>query len=143
MRPDGLWRYINMLFCSTKRRCFVSVQTNWLLTCAGLHSYDSLRDISKNQFTGSIDALGKLTGLQRVCVFLMGYRDVSTPLHILLSLDETHIWIYCLRANILTANMRGFTSHNSLRGLYANQFTGNIHALGKLTKLLSLCVRMG
>ena len=139
----AIYQHVVFLYATAHLEHFVSVQTNWLLTCAGLHSYDSLRDISKNQFTGSIDALGKLTGLQRVCVFLMGYRDVSTPLHILLSLDETHIWIYCLRANILTANMRGFTSHNSLRGLYANQFTGNIHALGKLTKLLSLCVRMG
>ena len=37
----------------------------------------------------------------------------------------------------------GLRSHNSLRYIFSNQLTGSVEALGKLTKIKHLCVRMG
>ena len=66
----AIYQHVVFLYATAHLEHFVSVQTNWLLTCAGLHSNNSPRGIQGNQFTGSIDALGKLTKLFYLCVWM-------------------------------------------------------------------------
>ena len=97
------------------------------------------RDLGSNKFTGSIEALGKLTKLSTLCV----------------RADLGNIYAACcfalqmrtfgdvgLRLS-LCERIRPSCAHTALRSLDSNQFTGSVNALGKLTKLTYLCVRAG
>ena len=103
-----------------------------LSLCEHVHPscvHTALRFIYSSQFTGSVEALGKLTKLTRLCV-RAGMGGVATFGDVGLRLSLCgHVHPSCV--------------HAALRYVVANQFTGSVDVLGKLTKLTYLCVRAG
>ena len=125
-----------------------------LLACTQVCSccaQPTLRRVNKNTFTGGVEALGKLSRIEYLCVrggfawILLGigtnrtfHRLIKTRRIHLVGFTNTGVWIWVLHTRICSC-----CAQPTRRYLERNKFSGGIEALGKLQQMRTLCVGEG